>query len=320
MSALTGLATALAAACGLLILLAVAVVSDRPHGPVTAAASGVAPFVLQVGWPCLVLGLAAPRWWLAAPAAVCSVAGLAVAAMAAPRGTADPQAPGDTLRVVTANLFYMNDNGADTWPIIEAFNPDLVLLQEVSTTSAGWLPPPGWHAEIDSRTDAFGTAVLTRIPALASERVDLGGLPQLMIQARVGDHEISALSLHPRAPVSLKSDRQWREQFRALVELVTRESAKILVVAGDFNATPVHGPMRSLLRTTGLVDARPRRRRFQNTWPSGQYGSPTLVRRPIMSLDHVLVRGAAVRSVRVLHGGTSDHHPLAVELALPPSN
>jgi len=320
MSALTGLATALTAVCGLFIVLALVVVSDRPRSPLTAAASGVAPYVLQVGWPCLVVGLVLPRWWLVAPAAICSAAGLVAAARAAPRGTADPSAPGELLRIVTANLFYCNDNGAGTWPAIEAYNPDVVLLQEVSSRSANWLPPPGWQANVDVRTDAFGTAVLTRVPTIAAERVDLDGLPQLKIRTRIGHREITALSVHPRAPVDRNSERQWRRQFRALSDIVSADGAEILVVAGDFNATPTHGPMRKLLRLTGLVDARPKHRRLQNTWPSGQRGSPMLVRRPIMALDHVLVRGAVVRSVKVLRGGTSDHHPLAVELALPPSN
>lgn len=316
MSVLTAVTVALTAICGGLVVLAAVVFADRPRGPLTAASTALLPYVLQLSWPCLVVGLVAQRWWLVAAATAGCLTALIAAAAAAPRGTVQADATGQAFRVVTANLFYGNDDGIDSWRAIEDFGPDLVLLQEASPRSAHWLPPAGWHVELNARTDAFGTAVLTRTPPLSVERFDLAGLPQLQIRLQAGDVTVTALSVHPQAPVSRAAHQRWRRQFRELEQRVRGDGAAVLVLGGDFNATPLHGPMREFRRRSGLIHARIHRR-LQNTWPSGGHDTPPFAPRRMLALDHIFVRGAAVRSAQVLRVGRSDHYPLAVELALP---
>lgn len=183
--------------------------------------------------------------------------------------------------------------------------------------SGNWLPPPGWHGALVLRDDAFGTAVLTRTPLQSWDIVDLDGLPQIRAVLRHGGQDVVLYCVHPRAPADRTSDAQWRRQFQSLSALIQAEDDDaIVVVGGDFNASALHRPFARLLRETGLVDGHTFRRGFNLTWPSGGAGSPFGLPL-VMALDHILVRGAAIRDVQILGATTGDHLPVAIDIGLP---
>jgi len=303
-----------AAGCAALVAFAALGTVGRDAGPAMAGYLGLAHLVLLAGWPALVLGVLVHRWWLWLPAGLASALDLRAWWTATPPGPVGGGA--DALRVVTANLFYRNASGAASWAIIAAATPDVVLLQEVSSVSASWLPPAGWHAQVVSRDDdAFGVAVLTRRAPMACEVIELGGLPQLRVTLRHSGRDIAVWSVHPKAPVTVSADRLWRRQLAELGDRLAAEGADVVIVGGDVNASPAHPPFAALLTLAGLTDARGPRRRLGATWPSSWKSWPPIPPRS-MALDHVLVRGASVVSVRVLPAAASDHHPLLVELGL----
>lgn len=127
--------------------------------------------------------------------------------------------------------------------------------------------------------------------------------------------DIAVWSVHPKAPVTVSADRLWRRQLAELGDRLAAEGADVVIVGGDVNASPAHPPFAALLTLAGLTDARGPRRRLGATWPSSWRSWPPIPPRS-MALDHVLVRGARVVSVRVLPAAASDHHPLLVELGL----
>ncbi len=304
----------------LLLTVCWGALTDVVRGPLGAATAGLPTFQALVAAAMMAFGFVVGLWWVSILAGLSAVAAtVGVARTTAPGGSAESVGSDERLRVVTANLFYRNERAHECWAAIEAFNPDVVLLQEVSPLSGRWLPPPGWHVEIDPRNDAFGTAALTRGAPTDCRWIDIGGLPQLRLTVEVAGTEVTAWSLHPCAGVTRRTDRLWRCQLEELAPLLRSEDG-VVIAAGDFNATAAHGPFRRLLHRAELSDARPSRRRLLGTWPSGGAGSPRFVPHRLMTLDHVLVRGARVVSVQILRSTTSDHHPVAVELAIPVSS
>jgi endonuclease/exonuclease/phosphatase family metal-dependent hydrolase len=287
------------------------------RGPVMALFIGLWHWLGIVGMLTTIVGIVSGTWWLWALGVVALADGVDILARSAAPGLSDPDRRGPPLRVITANIYYRNPNGGGSWPALEASEPDVVLLQEVSAMSGSWLPPPGWHCASVLRDDAFGTAILTREPLQSWNIVDLDGLPQLRAVLRHGGHDVVLYCVHPRAPATRAADAQWRRQFQALSALVQAEDDNaIVVVGGDFNASPLHRPFTALLRETGLVDARESGWGFDLTWPSGGAGSPFGLPL-VMALDHVLVRNAAIRDVKIQGATTGDHLPVAIEIGLP---
>jgi len=320
------LATVTVVVCVQLVLAAL-VAAGRDGGPLMAVWVGFSPLLLQSGWVALAGALAAGvlsgQWLVAAPVAMTSaitgVIGVRTWWMASAPAETRPDEfdgrPGAGLRVITANVFYRNANAASAWDVLAAATPDVVVLQEISATSGSWLPPAGWHCVSVVREDAFGSAILSRTPFIASSTFELVGLPQIRAVIRHEGREVVVYCVHPAAPAGRGADVRWRRQFAELTQRLTREPPGPVVVGGDFNATPLHRPFRDLLTESGFRDARPRRRSLFATWPSGGAGSPLGVPR-VMSLDHVLVRGAGVRSADLLPPTSGDHLPVAVDIAL----
>jgi endonuclease/exonuclease/phosphatase family metal-dependent hydrolase len=94
-----------------------------------------------------------------------------------------------------------------------------------------------------------------------------------------------------------------------------------LVMAGDFNATLDHAPMRSLLGL-GLSDAaRQSNAGWQPTWPGGDNPDHELpLGVQVMAIDHVLVsRQLSAISTSTYSVFDSDHLALVARLAEQPA-
>jgi len=113
--------------------------------------------------------------------------------------------------------------------------------------------------------------------------------------------------VHPRAPEPVGSERSWRRDLLALRALCRAG----WILAGDFNATIDHSPMRALLDAGCSDAAASTGQGLKATWSAGPLA---LVRVPI---DHVLSSGRwrATRS-GVLRIQGSDHRAVWAELAL----
>ena len=112
----------------------------------------------------------------------------------------------------------------------------------------------------------------------------------------------------------LVEPEEWLRDHRTLARLAARAegSGVPTVMAGDFNATLDHAPLRKVLGT-GLRDAAEQAGSgWQPTWPT-KWRKDWL--RPVLSLDHVLASSGlrAVRT-RAVDVPRTDHRALVVEL------
>ncbi|MGC4818989.1 endonuclease/exonuclease/phosphatase family protein [Micromonospora sp. DT63] len=115
----------------------------------------------------------------------------------------------------------------------------------------------------------------------------------------------------PRGAVRAGQVGAWRADLIAQPPATPGGGLRIL--AGDFNSTLDHGPLRALLRT-GYVDAADATGTgLTGTW--GPYDGDLI---PPVTIDHVLVdRRIAANKVEVFGLGGSDHRPVLATLRLP---
>jgi endonuclease/exonuclease/phosphatase (EEP) superfamily protein YafD len=286
-------------------------------------ADSLTPLLYLPVYAVLVVGLVLRRFRLAAAALPVIALHLLWTVPELLPGGAPEAAPAGAprVRVLTANLMYTNTQAALLGPQIDAWHPDIVVLEELSSltlggvTSSGALTGYRYHViQEDQAEAAFGYAVFSRYPLSDASAPVVGGLPLArMTVTLAGGTQFRLFAVHTRAPVSGPFTRAWREQFAALTADV-RASRLPVVLAGDFNATRDHRPFERLLGA-GLRDAHDATGTgWQPTWQAGSgVGGPVLKLR----LDHVLASPTfAITGYRRGSYDGSDHYPVIADLAL----
>jgi endonuclease/exonuclease/phosphatase (EEP) superfamily protein YafD len=220
---------------------------------------------------------------------------------------------GESFSVVTANLYYRNDDRRSFVAWLAEHPADLVVVQELT---------PDWAAALDgltgyphrlrlTRTDPYGIAVMSRWPLHDMEARDLGGdgLPSLVGYVGAPNARLHLAALHAHWPLLPHLMRSRDAVFAAVADDVRTEPLPS-IVAGDLNLTP-HSPVyRRLLAASGLVDTRAAGR-WQPTWRAGFW--PLALR-----IDHVLVSPElCAETAEVGPAVGSDHRPVRVRLRLP---
>ncbi len=114
-----------------------------------------------------------------------------------------------------------------------------------------------------------------------------------------------------RHPYALDQTAAWRADLAA--QPAATPDGQLSILAGDFNATLDHAPLRDLI-DTGYADAAASAGAgLIGTW--GPYDGDLI---PPVTIDHVLVdRRIAVRDVAVHRLPGSDHRMILAELRLP---
>lgn len=256
------------------------------------------------------------RQWAAGTVALVSV--LALTPVLLPRALADgnPKAGGPTLRVLAANLLVGRADTADLMALVTALRPDVLTLQEFTPDAMRRLNEAGVrkvlpYAVTRPLEGVGGSAVYARYPLKAGATIKYGGFGQARAWLTYpGGARVEIVSVHPCAPKRIGRQPCWQAGLEAL----PRAGKELRVLAGDFNATLDHLPVRELLASGYRDAADVMGRGFVPTWP--QEGSDQNL--PGVPIDHVLADSRmAVRDFEVLRLGHTDHRPVFAELRLP---
>jgi endonuclease/exonuclease/phosphatase (EEP) superfamily protein YafD len=221
------------------------------------------------------------------------------------------------LTVLTSNLrLGMADTVAVT-RLAEREDADVAVFEEVTPEAFAGLDAAGIRDELPyvaggPNIGAFGTVVFSRYPL---EQVSLLPVSKNTWLMRVAaSTPFWLVGVHTSQP--LTSVIAWHADQRALLAAAKRLEGP-LVMAGDFNETLDHRPMRRLLGA-GLQDAaRQANAGWQPTWP----GSPDAAGHlpfglGLMALDHVLTtKQFGAISTNTVLVPRSDHRALVARLA-----
>ena len=250
----------------------------------------------------------------------------------------------EEIRVLTYNIHHGEGvDGKFDLPriarVIKGASPHLVALQEVDrgTQRAGGVDQPAELARltgmevvfgrnIDYDGGGYGTAVLSRLPIRSHESVKLRSFyedtaahpEQRGVQiVEVGREEGPALLFLCTHLDYRQPDTERMASAATINQLAAKHAGKLMILAGDLNATPESRVMAEFAKNWKIagadVDAaKPQAagtKRQLLTYPAGQ---------PVKWIDYVLVRPAErwqVVEVRVLDEPVaSDHRPLLAVL------
>jgi len=260
------------------------------------------------------------------PAATTVLAGIALAAVVAPRAFQRPQpmTRGPVLRVLTANLMQGHADYDAVVSLIRRTGADVLFLQELNETAVIGLKQAGLtdllpHEAVDVRGEtARGSGIYARYPLGNGLTISPISIAQPTARLELpGGQRADLICVHPhppRPPWSRRYAARWREELTVLPPPAEPGAGPPRVLAGDFNATADHAYFRDLLRL-GHVDAASQvGKGLVPTWaPWGAYGGPGL-----LTIDHVLVDPrCAVLAASVHRLPGSDHQAVYAEFRLP---
>ncbi|MEU4698071.1 endonuclease/exonuclease/phosphatase family protein [Nonomuraea dietziae] len=272
--------------------------------PYVAAASVV---------PVLLAGLL--RRWLPMAVAVVTAGALALAVLPRYFTDAQPPANGASFRVLAANLAVGAGDTTELVKLVERLKPDVLAIQELTPEARKRLDALGLrkrmpHVVDRSQGGVWGSGLYSLHPLTERPLIALGRFRQAraVIKPPKGP-EIEVVSVHPCAPSHAEKMACWRSGLAAL----PRAGERLTVLAGDFNATLDHWPVRALLDSGYRDAADVTGQGFTATWP--QQGWRPL---PGVTIDHVLAdRRMGVRAFSVHELSATDHRPVFAELTLP---
>lgn len=255
-------------------------------------------------------------------AVVAALTAAALVAVVAPRALPgrSPAATGPTVRVLTANLLAGAADPAALVQLVRRHRVDVLALQEYTPLAHDALDRAGLssllgYRQVNPEVGTTGSALYSRFPlSEGGVRRNQGGFTQAYaIVAVPGAPPVPVESVHPLAPATLGTLPWWRADLAAQPPATPDGPPRIL--AGDFNATLDHGPLRRLLATGYRDAAAATGRGLVGTW--GPYDGDPI---PPVTIDHILVdRRIGVRDVAVHRLAGSDHRMVYAELALPPA-
>jgi len=220
--------------------------------------------------------------------------------------------------VVAANLLYTNAQPRDVVAALAVYDADVLVTVETSPAVASALETSGYHRAAAGRMLGSGTMIWSTHETRALPPIVLNDRALPVAEVLLSDGPVGVVGVHLNSPTNMESLRLWELNWDGLLPALRRMEGSV-VVAGDFNSSRVHSPMRKLAESYENSSARSIFSPFHPTWPAMPYRWWSMPVQ-IFDLDHVLARGVAVHtSDRFVIPG-SDHLGVRASLTRYPSN
>jgi endonuclease/exonuclease/phosphatase (EEP) superfamily protein YafD len=228
---------------------------------------------------------------------------------------AQPAAAEDarTFQVMTANLLRGNADPIEVMETVAREKVDILVLQEVTPEALAALDKAGLSAALPERAGepgfgVMGTMILSVGAILGVRRLDTH-LGSYAATVALPQGKVRLLGVHPAPPTQVDA---WSGDL-GVIEDDAGDGVDLL--AGDFNATSDHKPMRRIYDAGFRDAAEVANAGWQPTWPANgsMVGLPSP---PVVQIDHVLVgeRLTALATRTVDIDGT-DHRAVIADVA-----
>lgn len=207
------------------------------------------------------------------------------------------------LKVAQFNGWFANRRPERVMAFLRAEDPDVAVLQEVSTPVRQALARQStWHVNC-ARCEVV---ILSKSRAVSMSHTGTATLVRL----RDGRGVFTVIGAHNAWP----TDADQAPQEARLARLIARTPRERTILAGDFNSTPWSFARRRWDRAFGLI----RRDRGLASWPTKELRRPRVsLPMPVLPIDHIYA-GEAWATVAVRRGPQdlgSDHFPIVATLA-----
>jgi endonuclease/exonuclease/phosphatase (EEP) superfamily protein YafD len=311
---LLGLKAAVWAALGSVQAVLIGVAGGSLHWSLDLAAQFLLPAIIVAGTATLVAAIC--RWPITAGSGVVAVVAAYLTAMPFTTAPAPVAKEAARFKVLLFNVWFRNGRLDDVRKMVEAENPDIVVL--VETTPRIGREMQALSALYPYRFDCIGMGsrkwgcditifARSRLTSPAvKETSDPERSPLVQIDTMVAGCKLKLFATHMTRPFP---NRPWWAQ-RAQAEEIAKDVAMwpgAKLVLGDFNAAPWGHVIRTI-ETGGNVSVLTG---AGGTWPSIL---PPQMRIPI---DHMLAGpGLSFVSRQVLPKIGSDHLPVVAEIAV----
>jgi endonuclease/exonuclease/phosphatase (EEP) superfamily protein YafD len=223
-----------------------------------------------------------------------------------------PSEGAEPLRVMVANLYAGQTDGLDVVRTASEEDVDVLVATEVTPAALDRMERAGLDSLFGHRAGrpdpgVKGTMVFASVRLGRASRL---GTTWDSWRVPMGKHTLFAV--HPHPPTDLA---KWRRDHYVIRAAVTDEQPDL--VAGDFNATPDHQPMRALSEAGYRSASELANEGWQPTWPAVAGASLLGISVPnVVDIDHVLVgHSFAAISTHTIDIPESDHRALVAELA-----
>ena len=217
---------------------------------------------------------------------------------------------------MTANLLHQRCDAADFARVLEGTDPDVVVTQELGPWCADVLAGAYPNHHLRPALGFLGRGIATRLDVRFGE-IDMPGRPATTATFDLAPGRLRLAGVHLLNPIQFPwwdMARIRRRQIDALVEWLEAPGEEgPVVVAGDFNASPIWPVYRRVSRH--LDD-------LVSVWGvrSGQEPEPTWGWRPgwprMLRIDHVFGSSVRADDVRVVPISGSDHAAVVADLTV----
>lgn len=228
------------------------------------------------------------------------------------------------IKLMTHNLFGLNDDMKRVARVIAQENPDIVVLQEYFPEQRKQLPallgPNYPYMTYCVGGKRANIALYSRLPFVQTQdggcttnQLVAGRTSHILATFTLADGtQFAVLTTHFDWPFPITRQREQQEAIVAALEDVSIP----LLVAGDFNSTPWSYAQRDFAASAGLT----RQTHGILTWPVRFWVKGWRNTLPFLPLDQVMTRGAvAIRDVHAAAPTGSDHLPVVATFSVDPA-
>ncbi|MEE3331021.1 MAG: endonuclease/exonuclease/phosphatase family protein [Myxococcota bacterium] len=227
---------------------------------------------------------------------------------------------GQTLRVMSANLWWGKANAEGLLALIRLYDIDAICCQELGFEQAEAISEELAFGELSPSKGPKGTGIALRRPAtievvpmtyrpLHVARLDPADWPELGAPVEIATTHLAAPHIPPYGIGPFTRRRQTRQIESYLVE--NPVAHRLLV--GDFNATPLWPAYRriaSQLTDAAVAVAQVEGRPVSATWGPGSGA------RRVLRIDHAFVSGLTPLAFEVVELAGSDHAAIVIDFSL----
>jgi endonuclease/exonuclease/phosphatase (EEP) superfamily protein YafD len=277
-------------------------------------AMAVTPYAAAIGLLLTLVTVGVGRRLLAV---VLLVATLALGALMTPRILSEeqPQARGDHLRIMAANLRLGHGDARTIVDLVRRQQVDVLALPELTPAAESALDSAGLadalpYRVFDARPGGDGSGIAANVPLRQIVLVEESILSQpSVVLDRPGKEDLELTAVHIQPPLAAEDVDTWRRELNQLPRPTPRDRVRIL--AGDFNASLDHSAFRNVV-DHGYADAGEETGEGMTpTWADWPLGPP-------LTIDHILADDrCAISSYAVFDVPGSDHNAVMAEIVLP---